>query len=297
MARSQRRCRFRPRRGIPPRGGPLAPLVAAALVVAACERAGDTGSADAAAAPASDRPAPAADAGVSADAARSEPRWQTRDVLAERLRGGPSGAVAMSPLIEVRDVLKGQARGLYAIHRAGAPTPLRVEHWRFSARPPAGFEPQGEGTPMLRLERDAPRAEALQDFRLFAATPGNTALRRDSGFTSVDELLAALAAAATTIRAPQADGEAQVTALGELVRGLDDALVLERDVLYRVADTFAGGPPEIVARDDLSDRRVRLTVAGPRGRRELEALRLPHGWVLRDFRLPAPAPAPTATTG
>ncbi|MCA9662489.1 MAG: hypothetical protein KC486_29385, partial [Myxococcales bacterium] len=59
------------------------------------------------------------------------------------------------------------------------------------------------------------------------------------------------------------------------------------------ADTFAGGPPTIVARDDLSGRRVRLKVEGPRGVREIEALKLPHGWVLRDFHLPAADPATT----
>ena len=86
----------------------------------------------------------------------------------------------MNPLIEVRDVLKGTARGLYAIHREGAAPPLRIEHWRFSARAPAGFAPQGEGSPMLRLDRDDPRADDLEGFRTFAATPGNTTLRRDT---------------------------------------------------------------------------------------------------------------------
>ncbi len=274
MARSQRRCRFRPQ-----------PLLGALLVLGACQR---TAPDEAPAKPAAADEALRAEVDPPAPHERAdEPRWRTGFAFDERIRGdGASDRVQATPLIEVIDHIRGDARTVFAVHRQGTEPSLRIEHWRFSARGPAGMSATGDPEPLLRLQRDDPPAEGLQDFRVFAAIPGNKVLRRESGLDSVDALLAELAGAAATVRNDDASGTQRVAALSELVAALDDALVLERDVLYRVLDSFAAGPPELLRRDDLSARRARLLIDGGRGSRQIEALKLQGGWVLRDFRLP-----------
>lgn len=215
-----------------------------------------------------------------------EPRWRTRYALEERLRNdGDLDRVQATPLIEIIDDLRGDAQAIFAVHRNGPEPALRIEHWRLTTRSPGGLSITGESSPILRLRRRDPPAPDLQDLRVFAAIPGNKVLRRESKHRSVDALLASLTSAATTTRDAEASGALQVAALAELVADLDDTLVLERDVLYRVIDTFAGSPPEIRTREAKSTRRVRLVVVGVRGPRQIEALKLQGGWVLRDFRL------------
>ncbi len=274
MARSPRWCRFRPQ-----------PLLGALLVLSACQRTAPdetpakTAVGDEATPPEADPP--------STPGTTDEPRWRTGFAFDERIRGdGASDRVQATPLIEVIDHIRGDARTVFAVHREGPEPSLKIEHWRFSTRGPAGMSATGEPEPLLRLQRDDPPAEGLEDFRVFAAIPGNKVLRRESGLDSVDALLASLAAAATTVRSTDAPGAERVAALGDLVAALDDALVLERDVLYRVLDSFAAGPPQLLERDELSARRARLLIDGGRGARQIEALKLQGGWVLRDFRLP-----------
>ena len=278
MARSQRWCRFRSHT-----------VLGALLVLSACQRPAQDETPPQPEAPAEAAPAEPAPAGRAEHA--DGPRWRTTFAFDERIRGdGASDLVDATPLVEVIDHIRGDARTVFAVHRRGAEPSLRIEHWRFATRGPAGMSATGEPEPLLRLDRDDPRAEGLQEFRVFAAIPGNKVLRRESGLDSVDALLASLAAASKTARDPAAAGADRVAALGELVADLDDALVLERDVLYRVLDTFAAGPPELLTREELSARRARLRIDGGRGPRQIEALKLQGGWVLRDFRLPeAPA--------
>jgi len=224
---------------------------------------------------------------VPAPPAPGEPRWRTTYALEQHLRGEDEGGkVTANPLIEVVDDLRGDAETLFAIHREGPEPSLRIERWRFATLTREGMSATGMGEALLRLHRGDPPAADLHKFRVFTAIPGNKVLRRDSALSSVDALLASLASAAPTIRDPEATGERRTAALGELVADLDDALVLERDVLYRVIDTFAAGPPEIREREDLSGRRIRFLIDGPRGPLQIEALKLQGGWVLRDLRLP-----------
>jgi len=271
-------------------------VLGALLCLLACQR---TTPAEAAARhEASPHTAPTEPAPPSTAEHADEPRWRTPFAFDERIRGdGASDAVEATPLIEVIDHLRGDARTVFAVHRRDAEPSLRIEHWRFATRGPAGMSATGEPEPLLRLERGDPPAEGLQDFRVFAAIPGNKVLRRESGLDSVDALLASLAKASKTARDPAAAGAKRVAALGDLVADLDDALVLERDVLYRVLDTFAGGPPEIRRREELSARRARLLIDGGRGARQIEALKLQGGWVLRDFRLPKDTHTNTADEG
>jgi len=279
MARSLRWCRIRPHT-----------VLGALLCLSACQRT-TPDEATAGEAPARTEPTestePTEPAAESIAERTGEPRWRTTFAFDERIRGdGASDAVRAAPLIEVIDHIRGDARTIFAVHRRDAEPSLRIEHWRFATRGPAGLNATGEPEPLLRLDRDDPPAEGLQEFRVFAATPGNKVLRRDSGLESVDALLASLAKAAKTARDPAAAGDDRVAALGELVADLDDTLVLERDVLYRVLDTFAGGPPEILSREEISARRARLLIDGGRGPRQIEALKLRQGWLLRDLRLP-----------
>jgi hypothetical protein len=264
-------------------------VLGALLVLSACQRPAQDETPPQPEAPAEAAPAEPAPAGRAEHA--DGPRWRTTFAFDERIRGdGASDLVEATPLVEVIDHIRGDARTVFAVHRRGAEPSLRIEQWRFATRGPAGMSATGEPEPLLRLDRDDPPAAGLQEFRVFAAVPGNKVLRRESGLDSVDALLASLAAASKTARDPAAAGADRVAALAELVADLDDALVLERDVLYRVLDTFAAGPPEIRTREELSARRARLLIDGGRGPRQIEALKLQGGWVLRDFRLPeAPA--------
>ena len=215
-----------------------------------------------------------------------EPRWRTRFALEERLRNdGVLDRVQVTPLIEIIDDYRGDAQAVFAVHDGGSTPSLRIEHWRLTTRAPGGLTITGESAPILRLRRQDPPAPGLYDLRVFAAIPGNKVLRRQSTHRSVDALLASLTSAATTIRDDQAGGAPKIAALAELVADLDDTLVLERDVLYRVIDTFAGGTPEIRERQEQSPRQIRMVLVGARGPREIEALKLQGGWVLRDFRL------------
>ncbi len=268
MARSQPRCQIRPQL-----------LFSALLCIGACQ-----GSAE------DPRPAVKNNNTASPEPATTahpgEPRWRTRYALEERLRNdGELDRVQATPLIEIIDDLRGDAQAIFAVHRDGPEPALMIELWRLTTRSPGGLSITGESSPILRLRRRDPPAPDLQDLRVFAAIPGNKVLRRESTHRSVDALLASLTNAATTTRDAKASGALQVAALAELVADLDDTLVLERDVLYRVIDTFAGNTPEIRAREEKSTRRVRLVVVGARGPRQLEALKLQGGWVLRDFRL------------
>ncbi len=215
-----------------------------------------------------------------------EPRWRTGYALEERLRNdGDLDRVEATPLIEIIDEFRGDAQTVFAVHRDGSTPSLRIEHWRLTSQSPGGLSISGESSPILRLSRRDPPAPGLHDLRVFAAIPGNKVLRRESTHRTIDALLTSLTNAATGTRDSQASGADRIAALAELVADLDDALVLERDVLYRVIDTFAGTAPEIREREEKSSRRVRMIVVGARGPREIEALKLQGGWVLRDFRL------------
>ncbi|MCA9634852.1 MAG: hypothetical protein KC420_02330 [Myxococcales bacterium] len=219
--------------------------------------------------------------------------WRTLAPLQEHL-GADANVV---PLLEVRDELRGSARAIFAIHRRGAEPPLSVELWRFRVRTPLELIPTGDPEPVLRLRREDPPSSALPELRLFAATPGNTMIRPRGFASSPDELIRELAAAVAAYNDPEATGDARAWALAQVIRGLDDSMVLERDAVHRVLRVFSEREPAITRREELSSRRIRVEIAGATGPRVLDVMHLREGWVIADIRIAAeaddaPAPAP-----
>lgn len=287
IARPARRSRFRP------------PLAALALVLAACTKSPTP--ADGAPAPA---PAPVAAPVAAPRPSPPAPAWRSADALRAGL---PAGANAV-PVIEVTDGVHFTIDTVAAVHRPDRDPQIALELWHFVVRgPEQSVLPGAASEPILRLRRDDPAAEALTPLRVLAATPGNTVLRpRGVESDGAADLLVHLADAVRTSQDPRATVDSRLWALSELVRGLDDHLVLERDAIFRVVGVFAGGAPEIASTEELGARRIRMRTGGD-DPLVLEILRGRDGWVLGDLRradeaaqgasgsaAPAAEPSPTA---
>jgi len=213
--------------------------------------------------------------------------------------------VSAAPLLEVSDALHHSIHTAVAIARPSERPALAVELWRFTApSPDEDLRAAGPPRPLLRLHRGDPPAPALGQLRSAAAAPGNQVLRpRGLACASPAELLVRLAAAATTVVDEYAAGDARVNALAELIRGLDDALVLERDATHEILAAFAEGAPEIHSEAPLGARRIRLVLAAAPPL-ELELTRVTEGCTLSGLRrldqgapaslAPAADPSPTA---
>lgn len=265
------------------------PLSLAALALVACSPP---------APPSAQRPAAAPSS--AAEEERATP-WRTAEALAAAL--GPG--VRAVPLLEVSDALHHSIHTAVAIARPGGAPGLQVELWRFTApNPEDELRAIDEPQPLLRLRPGDPRAPALAQLRSVAAAPGNPMLRpRGLDCASPAALVARLADAAAIIVDESADAKARVDALAELIRGLDDALVLDRDATHEVIDAFAGGAPEISTQNPLGARRIRLLLVGSRPL-ELELTRVTDGCTVSDLRrvdqgaagsiAPAAEPSPTA---
>lgn len=211
-------------------------------------------------------------------------------------------------MIEVTDGVHFTIDTVAAVHRPDRDPQVAFELWHFIVR---GAEqsvlPGAANEPILRLRREDPAAEALASLRVLAATPGNTVLRpRGVESDGAADLLVHLADAARTSQDPRATVDSRLWALSELIRGLDDHLVLERDAVFRVVEVFAAGAPEIASTEELGARRVRMRTSGE-SPLVLEILRGRDGWVLGELRradeaaqgasgstAPAAEPSPTA---
>jgi hypothetical protein len=195
-------------------------------------------------------------------------------------------------VLEVANGRTGHAQFLVAVLRPGDAT-LQIERWQFTQNNERGLlEIQHEGSPrgIVRLRERDPHAPALDRLREEIATPGVTSTRpRGLPAEGPAAFLERLAAATATARASESDAATRVAALAELVRGVDDLILLERDALYRVFEGLAAGPWTIASIETLSSRRARAQISGPGAPLRVELTQTRDGWILSDLRIAAPA--------
>lgn len=271
----------------------LAPAIA--LADAACTRPEASGESppknDAPAAERATRPA-------------TEPTWRTLAVFREHLAAG----VAVAPVLEAVDDLRGEAKLVVAVVRAEREPALALELWSLkSGGPEAIFAPIGEGEALSRLQDGDPPAldgDARRRLLLFTSTPGTAVIRPRGLEGAPDELLGALARALGEARDPAAAPQARADALATVIRGLDDELLLGRDRVLEVIAAVDRGSA-IAASEALGARRRRVTLGGAPPV-TLTLLSLEGGWVVGDVgppgelqgasgsTEPAAEPSPTA---
>lgn len=215
--------------------------------------------------------------------------WRFRPTLEQHL---PGGAVA-EPILELSLPRKQTVMVLAAVLREGSPT-VDVERWTFEQTP--GEETLGlveGGQPLLRL-RPGPRHSELGELRRSLATP-RAVLTRPLGLGSDPEAtLRELTTALRTLRDPAGDGRARVHAAATVVRGLDDAVVLERDAIWEL-DALLDPPPHAIDVQTLSERRARATLTLEGRTATVQLQRKTEGWAVVGWRAP-PEPEPTGPT-
>jgi hypothetical protein len=186
----------------------------------------------------------------------------------------PAGA-EIAPLFEISEPAAYQVRIVAAIERPGEP--LAIELMTFDMRNEREvLEPKGEPVTILRVRSDQPRAVELDELRRRHAAPG-VEVRRPQGLPGADPMqaVARLQSAAAMIGDPNATARARVHALADLVHGLDDAIVLQRDALPETMELLLAIGPA-TGHEQASERRAIVTTASHR----LELARKRDGWTL-----------------
>jgi hypothetical protein len=223
---------------------------------------------------------PAKDAGPVAEEPAPGPvlRWRFLPTLQASL---PSGVTAV-PIMEVGLPHRGKVRIVAAAFRPGRATQLRVEVLDFDQNNERDkLELEREPTPILRLDGAKPRSKELATLRRQMATPQSKVYRPlGLDVAGPAELVARLAAAATEARDETAGPRERAQALADLVRGLDDSIVLERDELHSVIDEFENGPWSIDEDTKQGARRHSVLVTAQGRSLRLEIVRASGGWAL-----------------
>jgi hypothetical protein len=205
-------------------------------------------------------------------------RWRFLPTLKASL---PSDVTAV-PIMEVGLPHRGKVRIVAAAFRPGQAPSLRVELLDFDQNNERDrLELEGEPTTILRLEAGQARSKELLPLRRQMAAPQSKVYRPlGLDVAGPAELVAALAAAAATIRDETAEARARAQALADLVRGLDDSIVFERDELHAVLEELGKGPWTSAEDAAISPRRHSV-IATAHGRSlKLEIVRASGGWAL-----------------
>jgi hypothetical protein len=118
-------------------------------------------------------------------------------------------------------------------------------------------------------------------------------LTRPLGLPASDPraLIEQLATAFATLRDVEAEPRARVRAAATVVRGLDDAVVLERDAIWEVAALLEPPPAEVEV-EVLAERRARAKLPHAGGTATLELQRKSDGWAIASVELPEVEPEP-----
>jgi hypothetical protein len=241
---------------------------------------------------------PAGDASPVAEGAKQAPgpalRWRFSPTLEASL---PSGVTAV-PIMEVGLPHRGKVRIVAAAFRPGQATPLRVELVDFEQNNERDkLEIEGEPTAILRLEAGQPRSTVLLTLRRQIAAPQSKVYRPlGLDVAGPAELVRELAAAAATIADETAEAQARAQALADVVRGLDDAIVFERDELHAVLEAFGHGPWSIDEETTISARRRSLVATAPGWSLKLEIVRASGGWALVSMKPATATRAPGSTS-
>lgn len=253
-------------------------------------------------------PAPAAESKASAEQSAEPAAFRFVPTLEQHL---PAGAVGV-PVVELSQPRQRQVVILAAVLRAGAEH-VEIERWTFTQSADGqSLQLVDGGEAMLRL-RPGARNPKLADLRRELAAP-RVVLTRPLGLPGDEPfaVLEQLTKAIGTLRDAKAEPRARVEAAATVMRGLDDAVVFERDAIAEVADLLVpappAGPPLPAGVEMLSERRARVklldpaSTAGPPAVLELQ--RKSDGWAIASLdrpkaAAPTPAAAPTdaATTG
>jgi hypothetical protein len=252
-----------------------ATVLALLLAPTGCERSSGTDTA----------PTPSS---VPAASSKATDGWVFRPTFEQNL---PPGVVGI-PLLEAAMPDHAQVRIVAATARADDPV-LGIDVWTYDQlNPKEVLELVGAPEPVLRLDPAHASSPALPLLRRQLAAPGTRVVRPMGLVLEDDSSLAAgvsmLQQAATTVRAPSADPRARAEALATLVRGLDDALVLELDAVGEIAHILGTQSAwEIDDEQVLSARRRLVHAHADTGEYVMTWLKKPDGWVLTEL---APAP-------
>lgn len=217
--------------------------------------------------------------------------WRFRPTLEQHL---PNGAVA-EPILELSLPREYTVIVLAAVLRTG--DEIGLERWTFEQT--AGEESlrlREGGERVLRLQPGT-RHPQLGDLRRTLATP-RAVLTRPIGLPGDDPnaVIDAVSAALTVMRDPKGDARARVEATATAVRGLDDAVVFERDAIWVLADVLVPKPSAIDVAIQ-SERRARATFEADGRTVTLELQRKTDGWAIASVDAPAPPAPPSDPTG
>jgi hypothetical protein len=214
----------------------------------------------------------------STDASPGAANWRFRETLDKSLPAGTT----VEPIIEAAMPDAGQVRIVAATHRAEADLHLSIEVWTFDQSGPDGtLVLAGEPRPILRLLDEGGTPDELKTLRRELAAPGTTVVR-PVGIAAPDAgaLVRELADAARVVLDEDAEARARVDAVATLVRGVDDAIVLERDGLGDVIETLAAGAVEVSDEAQASTRRRSASVTIGGRTWDVAMIKKGGGWVV-----------------
>lgn len=177
---------------------------------------------------------------------------------------------------------------------------MELERWTFAQSPDGQTLQLVEGGEALVRLRPGTRSPKLGELRRELATP-RAVLTRPVGL-SVDDpraVLDMLATAFATLRDAKAEPKARLGAAATVVRGLDDAVIFERDAAWEVAELLLPMPAKVEV-EVLAERRARAKLTHAGGTATLELQRKSEGWAIAAVERPEPtaaAPSETGSTG
>lgn len=202
--------------------------------------------------------------------------WRYGPTLAAAVPPG----LAVSPVLELAEGLRGRGRFVVAV--AGADMPVRLEVWTFSQ-----FNERDRlervGPPELLLDLgqlDAGvgmPAELVAGLRREIASPGNESVRAQGLPGEPAVVLAELARLAAAATSP-GEPASRARALADFTRGLDERLLWER--LPALLQRLRAGPWSVGEPTPLGARRVRFSAREGDGSVTLELTRMQERWVL-----------------
>ncbi len=274
----------------PPRTAHRSTWSGLALLIACACQAGDASTPNGAPAQSAKRAEPptAATAAKTSD----EARWRYLPAFQATREQLVTGGAAAELLLEVANGRTGRARFLVAAARPGQDPALRLELWSLSQNNAKGLlQRSGEPIVVGRLRPSDPRAPELERLREEIATPGveKTRLRGLPGENPAKFLEALARARALALK--DGPAETRARALAEVVHGVDDPLLLDRDALYRVLEVITDEREWRPADEGAtSTRRFRLRSDGPGEAVRIEVLKTRRGWILSDLRRAEPEP-------
>jgi len=167
---------------------------------------------------------------------------------------------------------------------------LELERWTFEQIPnqEEGLRLVDAGKPIARLRPGGARPPELDALRRRIASPW-VVLTRPVGVDVSDPgaLVERLATAFATMRNLDAEPRSRVQALATIVRGLDDAVVLDRDGIGELSTVLIPAPRELSIQSQ-SKRRARVSFQVTGRSVTLELHRNAEGWVVGNVEI-APA--------